>query len=74
MSESTHTIGMAAGSVWTYLSENGPASISKISETLRLDRNEIQRAIGWLAREGKLSIERKGKSEFFRLCEESCQQ
>ncbi len=73
MRESIHTIGMAAGKVWTYLHENGPASITKLSEALSLDRNEVQRAIGWLAREGKLAIERKGKNEFFRLCEEPCQ-
>ncbi len=69
MSEDISMIGTAAGSVWSYLRENGTASASKMTEALALDRNEVQRAIGWLAREGKLAVERKGKNEFFKLCD-----
>lgn len=69
MNEDISMIGTAAGSVWGYLNENGSASASKLTEALNIDRNEIQRAIGWLAREGKLAVERKGKNEFFKLCE-----
>ncbi len=69
MSEDISMIGTAAGNVWTYLNEHGSASASKLIEALELDRNEVQRAIGWLAREGKLAVERKGKNEFFRLCD-----
>lgn len=65
--ELNEAIGAAAGKVWSYLSENGPASASKLAEATELDRNDVQRAIGWLAREGKLAIERKGKNEFFSL-------
>lgn len=61
------TIGDAAGKVWSYLSENGQASATKLAEGIGLDRNDVQRAIGWLAREGKVSVERKGKNEFFSL-------
>lgn len=69
MNEEITVIGAAAGSIWMYLNEHGSASASKLIEALELDRNEVQRAIGWLAREGKLAVERKGKNEFFRLCE-----
>lgn len=61
------TIGAAAGKVWSYLSEYGPASASKLAEGAGLDKNEVQRAIGWLAREGKVAVERKGKNDFFSL-------
>ncbi|MGI9211345.1 MAG: winged helix-turn-helix domain-containing protein [Methylococcaceae bacterium] len=71
MSESISIIGTAAGRVWSYLYENGTASATKMTEVLELDKNEIQRAIGWLAREGKLSVEKKGKNELFRLNAES---
>jgi DNA-binding transcriptional ArsR family regulator len=60
-------IGAAAGKVWNFLKESGQASATKICDATELDRNEVQRAIGWLAREGKLDVERKGKNEFFRL-------
>jgi DNA-binding transcriptional ArsR family regulator len=55
--------------VWKALSETGQASATKLSEATGLDRNEIQRAIGWLAREDKIRVERKGKNEFFSLAE-----
>jgi len=60
-------LGVSAGKVWKALSEAGQASATKLAEATGLDRNEIQRAIGWLAREGKISVERKGKNEFFSL-------
>ena len=68
MSEDFHeSIGIAAGKVWSFLSESGPASATKLAESIGLDRADVQRAIGWLAREGKVSVERKGKNEFFSL-------
>jgi DNA-binding transcriptional ArsR family regulator len=68
MSEEFHeTIGAAAGKVWSFLSESGPASATKLADGIGLDRTEVQRAIGWLAREGKVSVEKKGKNEFFSL-------
>jgi predicted HTH transcriptional regulator len=63
-------VGSAAGKIWDFLNENGQASASKLTESTGLDRNDVQRAIGWLAREGKLSVERKGKNEFFSLVSE----
>ncbi|MCF7967536.1 MAG: winged helix-turn-helix domain-containing protein [Methylococcaceae bacterium] len=62
-------LGVAAGQVWKALSETGQASATKLSEATGLDRNEIQRAIGWLAREDKIRVERKGKNEFFSLAD-----
>jgi DNA-binding transcriptional ArsR family regulator len=61
------TVGTSAGKIWGFLKDNGLASATKLGEATGLDRNEVQRAIGWLAREGKLHVERKGKNEFFRL-------
>lgn len=62
-------LGVSAGRVWKALSETSQVSATKLSETTGLDRNEIQRAIGWLAREGKIRVERKGKNEFFSLAD-----
>jgi DNA-binding transcriptional ArsR family regulator len=67
--EFNENVGVSAGKVWASLSESGHASATKLAEATGLDRNDVQRAIGWLAREGKISVERKGKNEFFTLSE-----
>lgn len=60
-------IGLAAGKVWHCLNQLGEASPSKLEAETGLNSKEVQRAIGWLAREGKLIIERDGRTEVFRL-------
>ncbi|GAB6047865.1 hypothetical protein JCM19379_16920 [Methyloparacoccus murrellii] len=62
-------LGAAAGKVWTALQATPNASATKLIEATGLERHEIQRAIGWLAREGKIRVELKGKNEFFSLRE-----
>jgi DNA-binding IclR family transcriptional regulator len=61
------TVGSAAGKIWEFLDRNGEASVTRLAEETGLSRNDVQRAIGWLAREGKLRIERRGRYEFFAL-------
>lgn len=61
------TIGEAAGKIWHYLDKNGPASVSKVTSETGINKNDIQRAIGWLAKEDKLSIETKGRAETLSL-------
>ncbi len=63
----SNTIGDAAGKIWHYLAENGPASVSKIEKETEISRNDVQRAIGWLAKEDKLVIEAKGRIETISL-------
>lgn len=60
-------IGVAAGKIWDYLDKQGSATPTKLAETIGLNSKDVQRAIGWLAREGKLIIERDGRTEVFRL-------
>ncbi|MBZ0265667.1 winged helix-turn-helix domain-containing protein [bacterium] len=57
-----NSIGTAAGNVWKYLSENGATQLSTLKKELDLNGAMIDRAIGWLAREGKLIEEKKGRS------------
>jgi len=57
------SIGAAAGVVWEFLNENGQTSVSKLTKETKLDTKTAQRAIGWLAAEGKLLIEVKGRTE-----------
>lgn len=60
-------IGAAAGTIWTYLEKNGASSVTKITTETGLGKNDVQRAIGWLAKEDKLEIELKGRVETLSL-------
>jgi len=63
------TIGDYAGKVWKFLNDNGPSSITKVATETGLSKNDIHRAIGWLAREEKISIEQKGRTETLALAD-----
>ena len=62
-----NTIGDAAGKIWQFLDQNGPASVTKITNETGIGKNDIQRAIGWLLKEDKLSIEMIGRTETLSL-------
>lgn len=61
------TIGDAAGKIWHFLNENGPSTVTKMEKETGIAKNDIQRAIGWLAKEDKLNIETKGRVETISL-------
>ena len=61
------SIGNTAGKIWDFLDKNGPASATKITTVTKLTKSEIHRAIGWLACEGKLDFETKGRNETISL-------
>ena len=54
-------IGEAAGKVWNFLDKHGEANLTQVKKGLKEDANLILQAIGWLAREDKLLIEKKGR-------------
>jgi transcription initiation factor IIE alpha subunit len=57
----------AAGQVWRLLDKNGSTSVSKITNETGLNKNDVQRAIGWLLKEDKLIIEAVGRTETLSL-------
>jgi len=61
------SVGSAAGVLWNYLNAEGETSVSKLSKATDLDNKTIHRAIGWLAKEDKLIIALKGRSEIVAL-------
>ena len=63
----SNTIGDAAGIVWKYLDQNGPSSVNKVTTETGINKNDVQRAIGWLCKEDKLSIEMIGRAETLSL-------
>jgi hypothetical protein len=56
-----NAIGDTAGKVWRFLEEKGEANLSQLKKAVAADSNLILQAIGWLAREDKLRIEKKGR-------------
>jgi len=51
-------IGLVAGEIWEYLDDHGKeGSLAKMVDELSRDNNLILMSIGWLAREGHISLE-----------------
>ena len=60
-------IGLTAGNIWQYLIENDATSVSVLVKTLAEKEKIIQRSIGWLAQEGKITLETVGRVETIAL-------
>jgi Winged helix-turn-helix domain (DUF2582) len=56
------SIGDAAGVVWRYLDENGGTTLAKIARGTKLPEPIACMAVGWLAREGQVSLAQEKKS------------
>ncbi len=52
----TETIGMYAGAVWVALSNADALGVKQIKKMTKLKDKEVFAALGWLAREGKVTI------------------
>ena len=63
MMENTR-IGLHAGKVWRILNEKGELSMFELCRELGLTFEEVAVAIGWLARENKISFREKFKERF----------
>ena len=60
-------IGTTAGEIWDYLEEHDKASPSKLIQELKKTERLVLMGIGWLAREGKLTIEKETQATYFML-------
>jgi hypothetical protein len=60
-------IGDVAGRVWHYLHSSGPASLTQLIKQIDASRDTVLQAIGWLAREGKISIHKAPRSKRIQL-------
>lgn len=60
-------VGNTAGEIWKYLDKNGPTSVAKLTRETKIEDKNIQRGIGWLAQEGKVSIEIINRAETISL-------
>ena len=62
-------VGLAAGSIWHYLAKNGATSVAKLVNELSEEEKIIQRSIGWLAQEGKITFDVVNRVETLALKE-----
>jgi len=63
-------IGQKAGEIFDFLKQNGELPLSTFERRLVGSRAVIQAAVGWLAREGKISFRRQGRSTLVKLLPE----
>lgn len=49
-------IGIAAGDIWHYLDEHGSATLEELVKHVKKDRNLLLMSLGWLAREGHVTL------------------
>lgn len=49
-------IGTIAGKIWNYLVEHGPSDTIQIKFSLNVTNSQLYLALGWLAREDKISV------------------
>lgn len=59
--------GGSAGKVWTALNGNGFMTVPELSAKTGISREDVCGGLGWLGREGKLFMIRKGKDVRFSL-------
>jgi hypothetical protein len=53
--------------IWKALNQNGPSTIGDIVKATGLRRELVYGALGWLGRENKIVVERRGQAMVFSL-------
>lgn len=62
-------IGLTAGKLWSTLKKNQEMSVSQLPKSLKEKDVVVYQALGWLAREGKVSYRTQGNRTFVSLSE-----
>ena len=60
-------VGLTSGSIWHYLTKNGATPVAKLIRELTEEEKIIQRSIGWLAQEGKITLNIVDRAETIAL-------
>ena len=64
------SIGNAAGQIWRLLANaKGQINITDLPKKTKLPAQTAYQGLGWLAREGKVHYEKKGRSIYISLAE-----
>lgn len=62
-----YEIGENAGKLWQVLHEQGPLHLTKLIRTTKLSHEQLYEAIGWLARENKISKDNSSDGGIYTL-------
>lgn len=57
-----NSIGEDAGRIYEYITKKGDCTIAALKKDLKLAGDNAALALGWLAREGRIDMRRKGTS------------
>ena len=60
-------VGLTAGVIWHYLADHGATSVAKLIRELPEEEKIIQRSVGWLAQEGKITLDTVNRVEVVSL-------
>lgn len=60
-------IGVDAGKVWTKLDEKGRMNVRDLRNAIKVTERDTFAALGWLAKEGKVTIEKDGRDFYVEL-------
>ncbi len=64
-------IGLIAGDIWHYLEKHGPSKLEDIASGIGKPRDHVLMSVGWLAREGHMSLKGEGRSFSVQLLDKS---
>ena len=53
-----HEIGEAAGQIWRWLEAKGETTVTGLKQETKVSEPLLHMALGWLAREGKITLTR----------------
>ncbi|MGD9855286.1 MAG: winged helix-turn-helix domain-containing protein [Planctomycetaceae bacterium] len=71
-SEDVNAIGSVAGRIWNYLNDRGAVTMTQLTREVDAPRDTVMQGIGWLAREGKISISKNARTRQIQLNENGC--
>ena len=60
-------VGQIAGDIWQLLDNKGSLPIAQLVKQIDAPRDQIMQSIGWLAREGKLTVREEGRRKIASL-------
>ncbi len=61
-------VEVAADIIWIRLHANGEMMIRKLRSLLRMEKSLFYQGIGWLAKDGKISVTKTGWNKKISLC------
>ena len=61
-------VEVAADIIWIRLHANGEMMLRKLRSLLRMEKSLFYQGIGWLAKDGKISVTKTGWSKKISLC------